>query len=200
MRSDVIDMKAVTLETIVPRSRCVRLAQQVQRVSRSKRSQLWQHVWCKVLLRPTEMTCLLKCVAWGLLYECDRYWVTPSIHELQRVVISLQNNFIMTTRYGMVTMTQFLSYRVLGSANVMRSQTEQSRCVIIAAKLRSNTIPHEVMVQFIPYQATMAHRVFYTITLRNFVVNMSWLINTRSQLSLDSKLSVYKTILRPIWT
>ena len=29
---------------------------------------------------------------------------------------------------------------------------------------------------------------------------MSWLINTRSQLSLDSKLTVYKTILRPIWT
>ena len=30
--------------------------------------------------------------------------------------------------------------------------------------------------------------------------NMSWLINTRSELSLDSKLTVYKTILRPIWT
>jgi len=30
--------------------------------------------------------------------------------------------------------------------------------------------------------------------------NMSWLINTRSQLSLDSKLTLYKTILRPIWT
>ena len=30
--------------------------------------------------------------------------------------------------------------------------------------------------------------------------NMSWLINTRSQLSLDSKLTVYKIILRPIWT
>jgi len=30
--------------------------------------------------------------------------------------------------------------------------------------------------------------------------NMSWLINTRSQLSLDSKLTVYKTILRPICT
>jgi len=30
--------------------------------------------------------------------------------------------------------------------------------------------------------------------------NMSWLINIRSQLSLDSKLTVYKTILRPIWT
>jgi len=30
--------------------------------------------------------------------------------------------------------------------------------------------------------------------------NMSWLINTRSQLFLDSKLTVYKTILRPIWT
>ena len=30
--------------------------------------------------------------------------------------------------------------------------------------------------------------------------NMSWLINTRSQLSLDSKLTVYKTILRSIWT
>ena len=30
--------------------------------------------------------------------------------------------------------------------------------------------------------------------------NMSWLINTRSQLSLDSKLTVYKTILRPIST
>jgi len=30
--------------------------------------------------------------------------------------------------------------------------------------------------------------------------NMSWLINTRSQLSLDSKLTVYKTILQPIWT
>ena len=30
--------------------------------------------------------------------------------------------------------------------------------------------------------------------------NMSWLINTRSQLSLNSKLTVYKTILRPIWT
>jgi len=30
--------------------------------------------------------------------------------------------------------------------------------------------------------------------------NMSWLINTLSQLSLDSKLTVYKTILRPIWT
>ena len=29
--------------------------------------------------------------------------------------------------------------------------------------------------------------------------NMSWPINTRSQLSLDSKLTVYKTILRPIW-
>jgi len=29
---------------------------------------------------------------------------------------------------------------------------------------------------------------------------MSWLINTRSQLSLDSKLTLYKTILRPIWT
>ena len=29
---------------------------------------------------------------------------------------------------------------------------------------------------------------------------MSWLINTRSQLSLDSKLTVYKKILRPIWT
>ena len=30
--------------------------------------------------------------------------------------------------------------------------------------------------------------------------NVSWLINTRSQLSLDSKLTVYKTILRHIWT
>ena len=30
--------------------------------------------------------------------------------------------------------------------------------------------------------------------------NMSWLINTRSQLSVDSKLTVYNTILRPIWT
>jgi len=30
--------------------------------------------------------------------------------------------------------------------------------------------------------------------------NMNWLINTRSQLSLDSKLTVHKTILRPIWT
>jgi len=30
--------------------------------------------------------------------------------------------------------------------------------------------------------------------------NMSWLINARSQLSLDSKLTVYKAILRPIWT
>jgi len=29
---------------------------------------------------------------------------------------------------------------------------------------------------------------------------MSWLINARSQLSLDSKLTVYKAILRPIWT
>jgi len=29
---------------------------------------------------------------------------------------------------------------------------------------------------------------------------MSWLINTRSQLSLDNKLTVYKAILRPIWT
>jgi len=29
---------------------------------------------------------------------------------------------------------------------------------------------------------------------------MSWLINARSQLSLDSKLTVYKVILRPIWT
>ena len=29
---------------------------------------------------------------------------------------------------------------------------------------------------------------------------MSWLIKTRSQLSLDSKLTVHKTILRPIWT
>jgi len=29
---------------------------------------------------------------------------------------------------------------------------------------------------------------------------MSWLINTRSQLSLDSKLTVHKTILQPIWT
>jgi len=29
--------------------------------------------------------------------------------------------------------------------------------------------------------------------------NMSWLINTCSQLSLDSKLTVYKTILLPIW-
>ena len=32
------------------------------------------------------------------------------------------------------------------------------------------------------------------------IKNMSWLINTRPQLSLDSKLTVYKTILRPIWT
>jgi len=30
--------------------------------------------------------------------------------------------------------------------------------------------------------------------------NMSWLINARSQLSLDSKLTVFKTILLPIWT
>jgi hypothetical protein len=30
--------------------------------------------------------------------------------------------------------------------------------------------------------------------------NTSWLINARSQLSLDSKLTVYKAILRPIWT
>ena len=30
--------------------------------------------------------------------------------------------------------------------------------------------------------------------------NMSWLINARSQLSLDSKLIVYKAILWPIWT
>jgi hypothetical protein len=30
--------------------------------------------------------------------------------------------------------------------------------------------------------------------------NMSWLINARSQLSLDSKLTVHKAILRPIWT
>jgi len=30
--------------------------------------------------------------------------------------------------------------------------------------------------------------------------NMSWLTNARSQLSLDSKLTVYKAILRPIWT
>ena len=29
---------------------------------------------------------------------------------------------------------------------------------------------------------------------------MSWLINARSQLSLDRKLTVYKAILRPIWT
>ena len=29
---------------------------------------------------------------------------------------------------------------------------------------------------------------------------MSWLSNARSQLSLDSKLIVYKAILRPIWT
>jgi len=29
---------------------------------------------------------------------------------------------------------------------------------------------------------------------------MSWLINIRLQLSIDSKLTVYKTILRPIWT
>ena len=29
---------------------------------------------------------------------------------------------------------------------------------------------------------------------------MSWLINARSQLSLDSKLTVHKAILRPIWT
>jgi len=29
---------------------------------------------------------------------------------------------------------------------------------------------------------------------------MSWLINARSQLSLDSKVTVYKAILRPIWT
>ena len=29
---------------------------------------------------------------------------------------------------------------------------------------------------------------------------MSWLINARSQLSLDSKLTVYKAILPPIWT
>jgi len=29
---------------------------------------------------------------------------------------------------------------------------------------------------------------------------MSWLIKTRSHLSLDSKLTVYKAILRPIWT
>ena len=31
------------------------------------------------------------------------------------------------------------------------------------------------------------------------LTNMSWLINARSQLSLDSKLTVYKAILRPIW-
>ena len=30
--------------------------------------------------------------------------------------------------------------------------------------------------------------------------NISRLINARSQLSLDSKLTVYKAILRPIWT
>jgi len=30
--------------------------------------------------------------------------------------------------------------------------------------------------------------------------NMSWLINPRLQLSLDNKLTVYKTTLRPIWT
>jgi len=30
--------------------------------------------------------------------------------------------------------------------------------------------------------------------------NMSWTINTRPQLSLDSKRTVYKTIMRPIWT
>jgi len=30
--------------------------------------------------------------------------------------------------------------------------------------------------------------------------NMSWLMNTRSQLSLHNKLTVYKAILRPIWT
>jgi len=37
---------------------------------------------------------------------------------------------------------------------------------------------------------------------KNFVCifHMRWLINTRSQLSLDSKLTVYKAILRPIWT
>ena len=32
------------------------------------------------------------------------------------------------------------------------------------------------------------------------IKNMSWPINARSQLSLDSKLTVYKAILRPIWT
>ena len=32
------------------------------------------------------------------------------------------------------------------------------------------------------------------------LIYMSWLINTRSQLSLDSKLTVYNTILRHIWT
>jgi len=30
--------------------------------------------------------------------------------------------------------------------------------------------------------------------------SMSWLINTRSQLSLESKLTIYNAILRPIWT
>jgi len=29
---------------------------------------------------------------------------------------------------------------------------------------------------------------------------MNWLINARSQLSLDSKLTIHKAILRPIWT
>jgi len=37
-------------------------------------------------------------------------------------------------------------------------------------------------------------------SVRYFLVAHSWLINTRSQLSIDNKLTAYKAILRPIWT
>jgi hypothetical protein len=30
--------------------------------------------------------------------------------------------------------------------------------------------------------------------------NMNWLINKRSQLSLENKVTIYKAIIKPVWT
>ena len=82
-----------------------------------------------------------------------------------------------------------------------------TKCVLVSSNRSNATV---VNLEFTPCGRHVLHSV-RQLTWKTHIKakgcqlqlklkTMSWLINTRSQLSLDNKLTVYRAILRPIWT
>ena len=123
-----------------------------------------------------------------LCYRIKRNQFTSDSHLAPRIVPAPVFSRCRDKRVCLLSMTRGI--QCFGNTQIL-----STNCDVGTVTLQ----PHYKSVQQ-SHISWMTHIKAKRCQLQLKLKNMSWLITARSQLSLDSKLTVYKAILRPIWT